>query len=266
MRRRDEDHVRRGGIGRAALRLMAQGRAIARKEARQHPGVSRCEGPDHHLGGAGCRAALHAHAQAQCRGWLSENLPHATYLPALSTAAAAAGLTAPPGHDGALGYDAALCAPIAAHRYGLEVLAEHVEDNPGAVTRFVLVGRPAPPPPRTGADKTTLLVHLADDHAGALLELLEQFATRGVNLTRIESRPRGDALGQYAFSIDCEGHVEDERVAEALIGLHRTSPFVRYLGSYPRADGRPTEVTTSTTDGAFTAARAWVSRLREGRS
>lgn len=208
----------------------------------------------------------HAHAQAQCRGWLSENLPHATYLPALSTAAAAAGLTAPAGHDGALGYDAALCAPIAAHRYGLEVLAEHVEDNSGAVTRFVLVGRPAPPPPRTGADKTTLLVHLADDHAGALLELLEQFATRGVNLTRIESRPRGDALGQYAFSIDCEGHVEDERVAEALIGLHRTSPFVRYLGSYPRADGRPTEVTTSTTDGAFTAARAWVSRLREGRS
>lgn len=206
--------------------------------------------------------STHPHAQAQCRGWLSAALPDARFMPAMSTAAAAAGLA--PGQPAA-GYDAALCAPIAARRYRLDVLAEHVEDNGGAVTRFVLVSRPAPPPAPTGADKTTLLVHLPHDHAGALLELLEQFATRGVNLTRIESRPRGDALGQYAFSIDCEGHVADERVAEALMGLHRVTPLVRFLGSYPRADGVKSEVTTATTDGAFTQARAWLQRLREGR-
>lgn len=206
--------------------------------------------------------STHPHGQAQCRRWLSSTLPDARYLPALSTAAAAAGLAAgaPPAP-----YEAALCAPIAAERYRLDVLADHLEDNAGAVTRFVLVGRPGPPPPRTGADKTTLLVHLPHDHAGALLELLEQFATRGVNLTRIESRPRGDALGQYAFSIDCEGHVDDERVAEALMGLHRVTPLVRFLGSYPRADGRPTQVQPATTDTSFTRARSWLERLREGK-
>jgi len=205
--------------------------------------------------------STHPHAQAQCRRWLSAALPAARYLPAVSTAAAAAGLAA----GGDADHDAALCAPIAAERYRLDVLAEHVEDNAGAVTRFVLVGRPAPPPAPTGADKTTLLVHLPQDRAGALLELLEQFAARGINLSRIESRPRGDALGQYAFSIDCEGHVDDARVAEALTGLHRVSPLVRFLGSYPRADQVRAEVTPATTDEAFSRARAWLQRLREGR-
>jgi prephenate dehydratase len=209
--------------------------------------------------------STHPHAQAQCRRWLSSALPGARYLPAMSTAAAAAGLAGrAPGAEAAP-YDAALCAPIAARRYRLDVLAEGVEDNGGAVTRFVLVGRPAPPPPATGADKTTLVVHLPDDHAGALLELLEQFAAHGVNLTRIESRPMGDTLGRYSFSIDCEGHVDDERVAEALMGLHRVTPLVRFVGSYPRADGVATKVGPATSDAAFTQARSWLQRLREGR-
>lgn len=209
--------------------------------------------------------STHPHAQAQCRRWLSSALPGARYLPAMSTAAAAAGLAGrAPGAEAAP-YDAALCAPIAARRYRLDVLAEGVEDTGGAVTRFVLVGRPAPPPPPTGADKTTLVVHLPDDHAGALLELLEQFAAHGVNLTRIESRPMGDALGRYSFSIDCEGHVDDERVAEALMGLHRVTPLVRFVGSYPRADGIATKVGPATSDAAFAQARSWLQRLREGR-
>jgi prephenate dehydratase len=94
-----------------------------------------------------------------------------------------------------------------------------------------------------------------------LLELLEQFSTRGVNLSRIESRPTGDALGQYCFSIDCEGHASEARVAEALMGLHRTCTEVRFLGSYPRADGGTTIVSDATSDEAFASARAWLDRL-----
>lgn len=202
------------------------------------------------------RVASHPHGWAQCRGWMASHLPEARYLPALSTAAAAEGLA-----DDEPAYDAALCAPLAAERFGLQVLAEDVGDHSTAVTRFVLVARPGPLAPPTGNDKTTVVVFQRDDHPGGLLELLEQFATRGVNLSRIESRPTGDALGQYCFSIDCEGHVKEARVAEALMGLHRTCSEVRFLGSYPRADGGSIVVTSATTDEAFTQARAWLTGL-----
>ena len=111
-----------------------------------------------------------------------------------------------------------------------------IGDNPNAVTRFVLVSRTVAPPPPTGADKTSLIVELPDDHPGALLEMLEQFATRGINLSLLASRPIGDALGRYRFVIDADGHIEDERMADALLGLRRFSPKVVFLGSYPRAD------------------------------
>jgi prephenate dehydratase len=202
------------------------------------------------------RLSSHPHGWAQCRGWVAAHLPDARYLPALSTAGAAEGLTEP---DAA--YDAALCAPLAAARFGLEVLAEDVGDRSAAVTRFVLVSRPGPLSEPTGVDKTTVVVFQRDDHPGGLLELLEQFATRGVNLSRIESRPTGDALGQYCFSIDCEGHVREARVAEALMGLHRTCSEVRFVGSYPRADGGSIVVTHATSDEAFASARAWLTGL-----
>jgi prephenate dehydratase len=207
------------------------------------------------------RIASHPHGWAQCRGWAAAHLPEATYVPALSTAGAAEGLA-----DGAPApaYDAALCAPLAAQRFGLSVLAEDVGDNAAAVTRFVLVEAPGPVPAPTGADKTTLVVFQADDHPGGLLEMLEQFATRGVNLSRIESRPTGELLGSYCFSIDCEGHVADARVAEALMGLRRTCREVRFLGSYPRASAQEVTVTPSTTDDAFADAAAWLDRLRTG--
>ncbi len=208
------------------------------------------------------RVASHPHGWAQCRGWVGVHLPAATYVPALSTAAAAEGLA---GTD-PVPYDAALCSPLAAERFGLPVLAEDVGDNAAAVTRFVLVSRPGPLQPPSGADKTSVVVFQHDDHPGGLLELLEQFATRGINLTRIESRPTGDALGRYCFSMDCEGHALEARVAEALMGLHRTSSGIRFLGSYPRADGVRADVAASTSEPAFERARQWLDDLREGRT
>ena len=88
---------------------------------------------------------------------------------------------------------------------------------------------------------------------------------RGINLTRIESRPTGDGLGQYFFSLDCEGHVADARVGEALSALHRICAEVRVLGSYPRADGSAAQVAAGTTDGDYAAAAGWLAGLREGR-
>jgi prephenate dehydratase len=139
-----------------------------------------------------------------------------------------------------------------------------VHDSQGAVTRFVLVTRPAPPPVPTGADRTTLVAFIADDHPGALLELLTEFAVRGVNLTRIESRPTGEGLGRYSFSVDCEGHVADARVGEALSALRRVCADVRFLGSYPRADGEAPSARPGTAEADFRDAAGWLERLRTG--
>jgi prephenate dehydratase len=217
------------------------------------------------------RIGTHPHAWAQCRGWAGRTVPDAVYVPALSTASAPAALAAEAGEEPP--YDAALCAPIAAELNGLTVLAHDVGDNPSAVTRFVLVARPGPVSEPTGADKTTLVAYQTDDHPGGLVEMLEQFAVRGVNLSRLESRPTGDALGQYCFSMDCDGHIAEARVAEALMGLHRTCARVTFLGSYPRAvaPGRVNGSAspsrrTGTSEADFTAAHAWIERLRAGGS
>jgi prephenate dehydratase len=201
--------------------------------------------------------ATHPHAEAQCRRWLADVIPSAAYVPAPSTADAARSVA-----EGR--YDAAVAAPVAAQHYGLAVLASDIGDNPGAVTRFVLVARPGTPPPATGADRTTLVAFIADDHPGALLELLTEFAVRGVNLTRIESRPTGGGLGRYCFSVDCEGHVADARVGEALSALRRVCADVRFLGSYPRADAVPTPGRAGTSDADFRDAAAWLAALRAG--
>jgi prephenate dehydratase len=200
----------------------------------------------------------HPQAQPQCRGWLAANLPGAEWRPASSNAEAARQVAA-----GQL--DAALAGAFAASRYGLAVLAGQVSDVPDAVTRFVVVGPAGPVPAPTGADRTSLVAFLREDHPGALMELLTEFAVRGVNLTRIESRPTGDGLGKYCFSIDCEGHLDDARVGEALMGLRRVCADVRFLGSYPRCDGGSTQVRPGTSDAEFAQAAAWLSRLRYGR-
>ncbi|MBS2963282.1 prephenate dehydratase [Actinocrinis puniceicyclus] len=201
--------------------------------------------------------AGHPVAEPQCRRWLGEHLPHARWEATTSNAHAARQV-----RDGQ--YDAALAGSFAAARYGLEVLAEPVHDIAGAQTRFVVVTRPGPLPPPTGVDKTSITVGLHDNHPGELMEILEQFATRGVNLCRIESRPTGEGMGRYFFFIDCEGHIADSRVGEALMGLRRSSANLRFLGSYPRADGQAPAVRFGTSDEEFTEARDWLEKARGG--
>ena len=208
------------------------------------------------------RVATHPHAAAQTRGWVARNLPDAEVVHSTSTSAAAAALSAQAAEPAA--WDAAISAPLAAEQYHLEVLAEGIGDNPEAVTRFVLVSPPGPPAAPTGRDKTSLVAFMREDHPGALLEILEQLTMRGVNLTRIESRPTGHALGDYCFSIDAEGHVADRRVGEALMGLRRVCADVRFLGSYERHDGKAPTIRPGTTDGEFEQAARWLRALREG--
>lgn len=202
--------------------------------------------------------ASHPVAQPQCRRWLAENLPHARWEAAQSNAQAAQLV-----RDGI--YDAALAGAFAAPRYELSVVAEDVHDTAHAQTRFVLITRPGRMPARTGADKTSVTVGLRDNHPGELREILDHFASRGVNLCRIESRPTGQGMGSYFFFIDAEGHVEDARVGDALSGLHRSCANVRFLGSYPRADGQGAPVRPGTADGEFAEAGRWLADVRAGR-
>ncbi|WP_448614721.1 prephenate dehydratase [Modestobacter sp. URMC 112] len=203
--------------------------------------------------------ASHPHALAQCRGTVAGLLPGAEVVLAASTADAARRVAAGE-------WDAAVCAPIAAQRYGLTALATDLADHPGAVTRFVLVSRPGPLPAPTGADKTTVTAVVAD-RTGALLDLLSELAVRGISLTRIESRPTRERLGVYSFSIDCEGHVADRRVGDALAALHRLCDDVRFLGSYPRADRQPGKpVDDRVADAAFADADAWLAGIRRGQA
>jgi prephenate dehydratase len=205
------------------------------------------------------RVATHPHAAAQTRRWVALHLPGAEVVHTSSTAHAAFALT-----QDEPGWDAAISAPVAGEHYRLASLATGIGDNPDAQTRFVLVSRPGTPPPATGRDKTSIVAFMAQDHPGALLEILDQLTVRGVNMTRIESRPTGAALGDYCFSIDCAGHVDDARVGEALMGLRRVCADVRFLGSYERHDGIAPDIRPGTSDREFHDAAAWLARLRNG--
>ncbi|MEV7012955.1 prephenate dehydratase [Streptosporangium sp. NPDC051022] len=206
------------------------------------------------------RIFTHPAAITQCRNFTARELPDAVVVAAPSTAGAAQEV-ALPGSP----YDAAIAARIAGDNYGLVELAANVGDRSDTVTRFVKVERPGPLPEPTGSDRTSLVAFLTDDHPGALLEMLTEFSVRGVNLTRIESRPTGDGIGRYFFHFDFEGHVADARVGEAVSGLHRICSDVRFLGSYPRADGLFPQVKRGTADGDFVEAADWLSRIRAGR-
>jgi prephenate dehydratase len=199
--------------------------------------------------------ATHPHAEAQVRRWLLTNVPDARVTLVGSTAGGARAVA-----DGE--YDAAVAPPVAAEIYSLASIAADIADNRGAVTRFVLLTKPFPPPPPTGNDRTTIVATLRENHSGALLEILTEFSTRAVNLTRIESRPTKERIGQYSFSIDCEGHIHDERVGDAVAALRRICGDVRYLGSYPRRDGAMGPVVAGRQDIDFAAARDWLEQVR----
>ncbi len=201
--------------------------------------------------------ATHPHAEAQCRGWLAASLPAAEVVLVASTATGA--------RDVAAGtYDAAVSSVAAAPVHGLEVLVDDVADQDGGVTRFVLVSRPGPLPPPTGADRTTMVLFERGDAPGALAQMLAELAQRGVNLTRLESRPTGAGLGSYCFHLDADGHVAEARVGEALMALRRVG-FVRLLGSYPKADGTPSSPDRpGTGDADYADAAAWLDAVRRG--
>jgi prephenate dehydratase len=164
-------------------------------------------------------------AAAQVREWLAAHLPTVELRPANSNADAAQQVAN--GH-----VDAAVTSPLAATQRGLSTLADGVVDEANARTRFVLVGPPGPPPARTGADRTSVVLRI-DNAPSALVSALAEFGMRGIDLTRIESRPTRTELGTYVFFLDCVGHIGDDAVAEALKALHRRCTDVRYLGSWP---------------------------------
>ncbi|GAA2885023.1 prephenate dehydratase [Microbacterium esteraromaticum] len=203
--------------------------------------------------------AAHPVAYAQCHGWLGEHLPKHAHIPAASNVASILGVL-----DGSSPAQAAIAAPGIVQHHDVEVLAEQIGDNDNAVTRFVLVSKPTPPAEPTGADKTSLIVELPDDRPGALLDMLEQFSTRGINLSLLQSRPVGDALGRYRFVVDADGHAYDERMADALLGIRRFSPRVVFLGSYPRADRKIVHYPERYADGVFVEARDWLRALLHG--
>jgi len=203
--------------------------------------------------------AAHPVAYAQCHTWLGQHLPKHSHVPAASNVASAIGVL-----DGTLPAQAAIAAPGIVQHHDVEVLASKIGDNDNAVTRFVLVGRTVAAPAPTGADKTSLIVELPHDRPGSLLDLLEQFSTRGINLSLIESRPVGDALGRYRFVIDADGHIQDERMADALLGIRRFSPRVVFLGSYPRADRQIVQYPDRYADEVFVEARDWLRALISG--
>ncbi|CAB4886607.1 unannotated protein [freshwater metagenome] len=173
------------------------------------------------------RIGTHPHAESQCRTYLSKNYPHAEIVPTNSTAAAAE-LVA----KGEL--DAAIASSAAADNFGLEITATNIGDNQAAVTRFIAAQKPGFIPEPTGHDRTSLVVYIDIDHAGALLEVLTVFAKYDVNLTFIQSRPTGRELGHYHFVIDVEGHIKDEAVANSMEDLRGICDDIRFLGSYPR--------------------------------
>ncbi len=190
-------------------------------------------------------------AAAQVRQWLTAHLPNVELHPAYSNADAARQVA-----EGQV--DAAVTSPLAAAHWALQSLADGVVDESNARTRFLLIGVPGPPPPRTGTDRTSAVLRIANV-PGALLDALTEFGMRGIDLTRIESRPTRTGLGTYMFFIDCVGHIADDAVAEALKALHRRCADVRYLGSWP------TGQTYAAQPPPADEAAIWLQQLREGK-
>jgi prephenate dehydratase len=190
----------------------------------------------------------------QCRIWLARKLANADLEAANSTAEAARQVAESPRSD-----LASIGTAHAARLYGLEVLASEIEDHPENETRFVLVGPGVPAP--TGHDKTSIVCFQREDRPGSLLAILQEFAARAINLTKLESRPTKRGLGQYCFFIDIEGHVDDELVADCLRNLAAKQAEVKFLGSYPVA-GEAGPARRQAASEAWRTASEWVDALR----
>ncbi len=167
----------------------------------------------------------HRHAIAQCKEWLRKNMPEANLIETESTAKACELVIE-------IEEAGAIASEVAAYTYHLNILAENIQDNPNNYTRFLVIGKRAMGP--TGKDKTSLIFAIKDE-AGALYKALESFYRHGVNLTKIASRPSKKKLWDYVFFVDLEGHVEEDRVRNALELLKDRAQLVKVLGSYPKA-------------------------------
>lgn len=189
-------------------------------------------------------------ALAQVRNWVADTWADISIHTSNSNAAAAEDV-----RDGLA--DAAVSTALAGERLGLAVLAAGVADHDQAVTRFVLVTAPRVAPAPTGSDRTSIVIEELPNLPGSLMRAFAEFSTRGIDLTRIESRPTRTGMGTYRFYLDCVGHIEDAAVAEALKALHRTA-HIRFLGSWPAtsANGTPPP---SDEDAAL-----WLTQLRKG--
>ena len=190
----------------------------------------------------------------QVRDWAEENVPQARLIPAASNAAAAVDVA-----EGRV--DAAAAPARAGELLGLSTIAAGIADVRGARTRFVLVGQPAVPTPRTGRDRTSVAFTLPNE-PGTLVTAMTEFSIRDIDLTRIESRPTRQALGVYRFYIDCSGHIQDPIVAEALQALYRRVQDMRFLGSWP-AESRAKLLDASPPD--LTKAQEWVFARIQGK-
>jgi chorismate mutase/prephenate dehydratase len=165
----------------------------------------------------------HPHAIAQCRHWLETNLPHVPVSEVASTARAAEICVDDPSAG-------AIASELAAQLYGLKVIRSRIEDNMNNFTRFLVLSQK--PPERTGKDKTSLMLSVKDK-VGALYDLLRPFASHGLNMTKIESRPSRRKAWEYIFFVDVEGHMEEERVKKAVEEIKGRCLFMKVLGSYP---------------------------------
>ena len=195
------------------------------------------------------------HALAQVRAFLRNNLPDAELEPANSTAHAAQILA-----ESSSSKIAAVGTSLAADRYGLEIAAESIEDHQGNKTRFILIAKDGIPAP-TGHDKTSVVVFQQSDKPGSLLAILQEFAARSINLTKLESRPTREALGNYCFFLDLEGHIADSVMADCLKTLQTKDVRVKFLGSYPAAGEQAEEVRKESND-ALDKAQSWLDSIR----
>lgn len=168
----------------------------------------------------------HHHALAQCKQFIRERLKGVARKSVDSTASAAK-LAAQSEEI------AALASAEAAKMYGVNILAEDVQDK-DSVTRFIVLSSSGIKAAPTGKDKTSILLYVKE-RPGALYAVLGEFALRGLNLTKIESRPSKRALGDYMFYIDCEGHLEEAEIKEALEGVEKKAAMLKILGTYPIA-------------------------------
>ncbi len=197
--------------------------------------------------------ASHPVANAQCRTWLRTNLPDVTIQPANSTADGARIASESAGV-------AALGPSIAGQQYGLQSLASDVADHKGNQTRFLVVARSGVPAP-SGHDKTTVVLTQRDDHPGSLVAILQEFAARNINLSKLTSRPANKTLGDYAFIIDLDGHIADDVVADCLKNIRAKHASVKFLGSYPTA-GNGSDETRFRNSEAWNEATGWMDGLR----